>query len=731
MSSELKQLTNYLSQDAINELHGEGFPDYMIWSFIKTAEETKTIISSRLPGGVGTDLIEAGYDLKGFQVKAKSCDWGPMGGFICQLPFLNKKGYEKIGYNTGYISDYLDSLNKFSGDKDRIAVLSEALKEVSDFLSPIKHDANDVVNEILMAKVELTDDLGPLSLQFGSQILTNAEHNTILQILNTETRDIIKIRNEIYEIYNLKIGAIVTAYRAKELNIAKWSGENSIPPGLPTPFIQLKRRYDGNVGSVIQNFNEGKNGIKECADTGDGRITGIAFNDDTEEFSTIKIEFLLKLDTIQNVWAIYHGDIFYRSKIADIWTPYEFATYVITDAIWKALGVEAEKKDITAQDYIKGLNQIFFRDDANSVKVGQKTYYPLCGIMNPHPPYPQTINNNANPDFYKNAVSGDFDLFAFWPSSNISAFQLTRLSEKYLNTNFKFYLNADLLFCIEFIPGFGELTQRADVQALKESAEVGNISGLGGLVAGTLNNISMTCYKKQYAIDIGLSKAFHSDEGGRPGILEVEFPIAVFFPKPIKTAALNNLYTDAKTKTIPALNGRIAINTNGGLIKTPEEFLQVLIDSNSAKDKYQILMHSEWLIHLFYISMTKANRTAFRDQMDDFKAMFDMLKTTDANGQPIIGDVPRAAQAKMISKKIDEFATIEKNHVAIYPNDTNADSGFGQAAFELTFRNLLQLDVNIFQALRMQFLKMAFQGGKKAFARKREVETIIYAPDLV
>ncbi len=27
------------------------------------------------------------------------------------------------------------------------------------------------------------------------------------------------------------------------------------------------------------------------------------------------------------------------------------------------------------------------------------------------------------------------------------------------------------------------------------------------------------------------NKGFHSDEGGRPGIMEIEFPIAVFLPK--------------------------------------------------------------------------------------------------------------------------------------------------------------------------------------------------------
>jgi hypothetical protein len=87
-------------------------------------------VSSRLPGGAGLDLMEENYDLKGFQIKAKSCDWGPMAGFICQLPFLNKEGYDKIAYNAGYIMDYMIRLDEYNSSE--LGKLIRATQVASD-----------------------------------------------------------------------------------------------------------------------------------------------------------------------------------------------------------------------------------------------------------------------------------------------------------------------------------------------------------------------------------------------------------------------------------------------------------------------------------------------------------------------------------------------------------------------------------------------------------------------
>ncbi len=70
----------------------EGFPSDICKAFQATANTTKLLIMSRVPGGNCNQLIAESYDQKGFFIKAKSCNWGPMSGFICQLPPFNKKG---------------------------------------------------------------------------------------------------------------------------------------------------------------------------------------------------------------------------------------------------------------------------------------------------------------------------------------------------------------------------------------------------------------------------------------------------------------------------------------------------------------------------------------------------------------------------------------------------------------------------------------------------------------
>ena len=105
-----------INEAGIRELREAGFTETMTLAFLNTAKATNTIVSSRTPGKACTELIAQGHDLKGFQIQCKSCDWGPMAGFLCQLPFFNKDGYSKIGYNTGYIVEYLEGLGRFSGN---------------------------------------------------------------------------------------------------------------------------------------------------------------------------------------------------------------------------------------------------------------------------------------------------------------------------------------------------------------------------------------------------------------------------------------------------------------------------------------------------------------------------------------------------------------------------------------------------------------------------------------
>lgn len=60
--------------------------------FQAIANESKCVISSRAVGKYATGLLRDGYATKGFHNKAKSCNWGPMAGFVLSDPRFTKRG---------------------------------------------------------------------------------------------------------------------------------------------------------------------------------------------------------------------------------------------------------------------------------------------------------------------------------------------------------------------------------------------------------------------------------------------------------------------------------------------------------------------------------------------------------------------------------------------------------------------------------------------------------------
>src|SRR5215470_14775809 len=58
--------------------------------FQATANASECMISSRAVGKYATGLILESYASKGFHNKAKSCNWGPMAGFVLADPRFTK-----------------------------------------------------------------------------------------------------------------------------------------------------------------------------------------------------------------------------------------------------------------------------------------------------------------------------------------------------------------------------------------------------------------------------------------------------------------------------------------------------------------------------------------------------------------------------------------------------------------------------------------------------------------
>lgn len=74
-----------------------GIPELHAQAFQEVANATGTVISSRAVGIYATGLILEGYASKGFHNKAKSCNWGPMAGFVLDDPRFTKVGGTQKG----------------------------------------------------------------------------------------------------------------------------------------------------------------------------------------------------------------------------------------------------------------------------------------------------------------------------------------------------------------------------------------------------------------------------------------------------------------------------------------------------------------------------------------------------------------------------------------------------------------------------------------------------------
>jgi hypothetical protein len=86
-----------------------GFPLAHGAIFQQVADQLDVVISSREIGRSCTGLVEEGYAMKGFRIDTKSCNWGPMMGFVCMDPRLSKLGGDPGGVsnNKGYTAEAL------------------------------------------------------------------------------------------------------------------------------------------------------------------------------------------------------------------------------------------------------------------------------------------------------------------------------------------------------------------------------------------------------------------------------------------------------------------------------------------------------------------------------------------------------------------------------------------------------------------------------------------------
>ncbi|HMG07316.1 MAG TPA: anthrax toxin-like adenylyl cyclase domain-containing protein, partial [Mucilaginibacter sp.] len=373
--------SSWLTNKIYTEVEKQGFPGYMCYSFMQTARSTKSVILSRLPGGVGLDLISKGYDLKGFHIKAKSCNWGPMAGFICQLPVFNKLGISKVADNAKEVLHYLEHLAHFSGSKKSI---EEATAH----------------RDKQIAKILLNDP----------------DRKQKIDSYNTKCNEIVV--------------EILTAAKKQEEIKGEWSGENAIQTKYP--FIELKREFNTDNLTDIR-------GVRHVVHINERTIYGVAENvtdesGDTPNRPTVITEFLLLRDNPDpKLWSIYHGRIKYKDS-DDPAVPFDkdFAGKTLKDKfdsefvekkevlLGKIFGFEKEKRlEFENRELLDKFTYSVGQATIFAPPVSSNVFYAVRGFVNPYPPFklPEPPKTGEAPptvqdEYYKNAVSGDYDLFA-------------------------------------------------------------------------------------------------------------------------------------------------------------------------------------------------------------------------------------------------------------------------------------------------------------------------------
>jgi hypothetical protein len=79
--------------------HTIGMPASHKDAFLTVARDQRCVIMVRATGPTCHGLLAEGYDTKGYRIHGKSCDWGPMAGFVMRDPRLNKYGMAKAAFN--------------------------------------------------------------------------------------------------------------------------------------------------------------------------------------------------------------------------------------------------------------------------------------------------------------------------------------------------------------------------------------------------------------------------------------------------------------------------------------------------------------------------------------------------------------------------------------------------------------------------------------------------------
>ena len=373
----------------LDALAKQGIPQLQAEAFADIANKQNCIILSRVPGIACFDLLEAGYDAKSFHIKGKSCDWGPMSGFVCLDPLLNKSGTEGAADNAKSHKKSLTDLYAGLSGKDK----------------------------------------GNLASYTPSQI--EQAH-----LDNLQTQGLIKVEAE---------------------------GKDYL----------LGTAEKGNLKFSIMFKNHGKK--QRNNEPGDITLWSLYYC--LEEAYGLRSSD--KLDLVSAFANNLKG--LFSSKKGD-------------DPDYQ--------KDITAgkASYEHVAEKLLKAVEKLGIIVKEKRYVPIFAMTNPNLQYDQGD--------YRNAITGDYDLFAVWPKGADATDK--RVAGMKADTK-----NNDIV---------------KDEEASSIGKTVGNISERIYTIAQSINSAMGEKYYYGPNGTINPNRVYHSDEGGRPFVKSIDLPVAVFAP---------------------------------------------------------------------------------------------------------------------------------------------------------------------------------------------------------
>ena len=594
-----------------------GFPSNLSAAFAQAASAINATVLVRAPGAATTQLLQERYDAKGYFIKGKSCTWGPMAGFVCMNPLLNKKGSAAWAFNREHHRDYLKTLLATEQLKKEGILLDPTVSPW--FLDDVSPD--DAALQAVIARagrplwisdnqrvqLELIGAMTPDPTYYASSSAGRAGIAANSPARPSVALEFVLRPVPSRQLWALYQGAIyqrefgdITAIDAGRTRITLKQGQGAaFPSGAPFP-VRLTNPDVPTAAPVLATVTV----------AGDVLTATAPWPASTATVPGVAVGW-----GVESGWRAAAPDPLLDSVIGSGAAPRQ----QFVDAYGQALvgPTPAGGDEVTALTAMRTAFRNKFTSQGLSALpdlAAPSLFWPIVGMQNPYPPYTAKPASPNTPDLtYLNAVTGDYDLAAVWPVA-VPDEEIVRISEMrwkrpplppnqtpewWLSSGLPLFVPIDSKpfavqstrlpgLIIEFIPSGQQLTS-----GNLESGQWGNANNMVLAAVQWANSFAANEYGEGTGSSAPVNPndpkirnppnvAFHSDEGGRPGIEGFDWPFAGFLPKQLFDALGNPV-------------GNFVLNDAGqapGPGNPLDDFLTTVATLASMS---RVLVHSAWL----------------------------------------------------------------------------------------------------------------------------------------